>query len=74
MTITLNTFLIGGDNDNASKPPHTHCWIHPTDAPIARAPYAPIIGPRRYHMNLGTRTAATCAGRPTHRKNERTRT
>ena len=52
MTITLNTFLIG-DHDAASKPPHAHCWIDPTDAPIARAPYAPIIGPRRYHMKPG---------------------
>ena len=39
--------------DDTVTQPHTHCWIDPTDAPIACALYAPIIGPGRYHMKPG---------------------
>lgn len=30
--------------------PHAHVWIDPTDPPIARAPYSPVIGDRRREM------------------------
>jgi hypothetical protein len=31
----------------------SHCWIDPTDPPIARAPYSPVVGPRRHEMKAG---------------------
>lgn len=32
----------------------SHRWIDPRDAPIARAPYAPVIGPLRRQMKPDT--------------------
>lgn len=32
------------------KPLCSHAWIDPNDAPIARAPYSPAIGPLRREM------------------------
>lgn len=34
--------------------PHSHCWIDPTDPPIERAPYSPVVGPGRRDMKIGT--------------------
>jgi hypothetical protein len=31
----------------------SHVWIDPDEAPIARAPYSPVIGPRRREMKDG---------------------
>jgi hypothetical protein len=31
----------------------SHVWIDPEDLPIARAPYAPMIGPLRRQMKHG---------------------
>jgi hypothetical protein len=31
----------------------SHVWIDPCDAPIARAPYSPVIGSRRREMKAG---------------------
>jgi hypothetical protein len=31
----------------------SHAWIDPNDPPIARAPYAPVIGPGRHEMKIG---------------------
>jgi hypothetical protein len=33
--------------------PCSHVWIDPTEPPIARAAYAPIIGPLRRQMKPG---------------------
>ncbi len=33
--------------------PHSHVWIDPEDPPIQRAPYSPVIGPRRREMKPG---------------------
>lgn len=46
----------------SSMPPHrvkeqricSHSWINPTDPPIQRSPYSPVIGPRRREMKEGT--------------------
>lgn len=32
----------------------SHTWIDPEEAPIHRAPYAPIVGPLRRQMKVGT--------------------
>lgn len=32
----------------------SHVWIDPKDAPIARASYAPVVGPLRRQMKVGT--------------------
>ena len=32
---------------------HSHCWIDPTEPPIQRAPYSPVIGPLRREMKRG---------------------
>jgi hypothetical protein len=32
----------------------SHVWIDPNDPPIARAPYAPMVGPLRRQMKAGT--------------------
>lgn len=32
--------------------PHSHVWMDPTEPPIARAQYSPVIGPGRYEMRL----------------------
>jgi hypothetical protein len=32
---------------------HAHCWIDPTEAPIQRAPYSPVVGVRRREMKPG---------------------
>lgn len=34
--------------------PCSHVWIDPADPPMARAPYSPVIGPRRREMKPGT--------------------
>lgn len=39
--------------DRDPAPPHTHCWIDPTDPPIARAPYSPVIGDQPHEMKSG---------------------
>jgi len=32
----------------------SHAWVDPNDPPMARAPYSPMIGPRRREMKPGT--------------------
>jgi hypothetical protein len=34
---------------------HAHCWIDPEEPPINRAPYSPVVGPRRREMKPGRR-------------------
>lgn len=39
----------------------SHRWIDPKDPPIQRAPYSPVMGPRRREMKPETRyTCANC--------------
>ena len=33
--------------------PHSHVWIDPDEPAIERAPYSPVIGPRRREMKPG---------------------
>lgn len=37
-----------------APPACSHRWMNPTDAPIARAAYSPVIGPRRREMTPAT--------------------
>jgi hypothetical protein len=40
----------------------SHAWIDPRDAPIARAPYSPVIGPERRAMKYATRYVCNNCG------------
>ena len=41
----------------------SHQWIDPEDAPIARAPYSPVMGGARRQMKPGRLyRCATCGG------------
>ena len=33
----------------------SHAWIDPEEPPIERAPYSPVVGPRRREMKAGRR-------------------
>lgn len=44
--------------------PHSHVWIDPTEPPIDRAPFSPVIGPRRREMKLeGVYVCSVCKQR-----------
>jgi len=46
-----------------SNYPHSHCWIDPSEAPIERAPYSPVIGPGKREMKPGKRYLCRECGR-----------
>ena len=49
----------------------SHVWINPKDAPGERRPYAPIVGPARWHMKPGeTYHCTQCGERLTIRPND----
>ena len=46
------------EDDNANPQAYvvracSHVWIDPTDAPIERAPYSPVVGTARRQMKPG---------------------
>lgn len=41
------------EHDAVPSRPCSHDWIDPSDPPIARASYAPFIGPLRREMKRG---------------------
>lgn len=51
--------------DQTPPRPHSHTWIDPSEPPIQRAPYSPVIGTRLHEMKEGTKyvcrqCGATC--------------
>jgi hypothetical protein len=36
------------------QPTCSHQWINPSDPPMQRAPYSPVIGTKRHEMKPGT--------------------
>jgi hypothetical protein len=47
-----------------SAKPCSHAWIDPDEASIARAPYSPVIGPRRREMKEGRTYRCQNCGTP----------
>jgi hypothetical protein len=49
---------VDSSGDSSQRPEKTtncsHVYIDPSDPPIQRAPYSPVIGPRRREMKPGT--------------------